>query len=58
MITSRTLFQAAAATAAASSPGASTAKAKHPDEALLTYVRELDSCAHDYWTALAKYRPL
>lgn len=58
MITRRTLFQAAAATAAASSTGASTAKAKHPDEALLTYGRELDSCAHDYWTALAKYRPL
>ncbi len=58
MITRRTLFQAAAVTAAASAPGISPAKAKHPDEALLAYGRELDGCAHDYWTALAKYQPL
>ncbi len=58
MITRRTLFQAAAVTATVASPALSTAKAKHPDEALLAYGRELDSCAHGYWTALAKYRPL
>lgn len=58
MITRRTLFQAAAVTAAAASPGVSTAKAKHPDEALLAYGRELDTCVRDHKTACAKYRPL
>lgn len=58
MITRRTLFQAAAVTATASSPGVSAAKANHPDETLLAYGRELDGCIHDYKTTCAKYRPL
>lgn len=59
MITRRTLFQAAAVTAAASSSSrASNAKANHPDDVLLTYGRELDSCIHDHKTTCAKYRPL
>lgn len=58
MITRRTLFQAAAVTAAAVSPGVSAAKATHPDDALLAYGRELDGCIRDHKATCAKYRPL
>jgi hypothetical protein len=36
----------------------SSAQAKHPDEELLAYGRDLDSCIHDYKIAHAKFRPL
>jgi hypothetical protein len=57
-VTSRRSLLAGAIAAAASIPATSPAKEKHPDEVLLAYGRELDSCAHDYWTTCAKYRPL
>lgn len=58
IITSRRSFLATAVAAAATIPVALPAKAVHPDESLLDYGRELDGCAHDYWTTCAKYRPL
>lgn len=57
-VTSRRSLLAGVIAAAASIPAASPAKGTHPDEALLAYGRELDRCAHDYWTTCAKYRPL
>jgi hypothetical protein len=57
-VTSRRSLLAGAVVATAFIPAASPAKGTHPDEALLAYGRELDRCAHDYWTICAKYRPL
>ena len=51
----RGLLAVAAATAI---PTVLPAKARHSDDPLLAYGRELDLCIHDYKTTSAKYRPL
>lgn len=58
-VTSRRSFlSAVAGVALLPAPAALPAKAKHSDDALLAYGRELDRCIHDHKTTCAKYRPL